>query len=316
MRFKAAFLLLSVVLTSQVYGQSAQATNNALMRTFMLATNFGTGTTFSIDIDNREYWVTAKHMFTGVKTGPAGTFTTKTVQANILSQAGEGEEGHDLHWIPTTFTTIDPGKDIDIIVLVPDHALLSDIAYKLASENASVPMGGDCEFLGYPYPFNGWKAQFSDGKQPEKLTAVWLPYIKHCTVSGRINEKGMLVWILDGINNHGFSGGPVLTGTGPNQKVFAVISGYYPEPLEVLPEAARGDAHTGFVPPPPPLAGKNHAPPPKQIVEANSGFILAFDLDAAIKAIRATPIGPLLPATTTSPTPSATPAPVNAQQHQ
>lgn len=311
MRFKAAFLLLSMVLTARSYGQSAQATNNALMRTFMIATNFGTGTTFSIDIDSREYWLTAKHMFTGVETGPAGVFTTKTVHANILSQAGEGEEGHDLHWIPVAFTTIDPGKDIDILVLVPEHPLLASLPFNLAAENASVPLGGDCEFLGYPYPFgSGWKAQFSDHKQPETVSAVWLPYIKHCTVSGRINEKGLLIWVLDGINNHGFSGGPVLTGTGPNQKVFAVISGYYTEPLEVLPEAAR-NAQTGFVPPPPPLPGD--APPqhPKQVVNANSGFIVSFDLDAVIKAIRANPIGPLLPAAT----PSVAPAPPSPQQH-
>jgi hypothetical protein len=46
------------------------------------------------------------------------------VQANILSQVGDGDEGHDLHWTTETFTVIDPGKDIDILVLVPDHLLL------------------------------------------------------------------------------------------------------------------------------------------------------------------------------------------------
>jgi len=58
----------------------------------MIETNVGRGTTFSIDVDNREYWITAKHMFTGVKTGPAGVFTTKKVLANVLLPAADGDD--------------------------------------------------------------------------------------------------------------------------------------------------------------------------------------------------------------------------------
>jgi hypothetical protein len=35
------------------------------------------------------------------------------------------------------------------------------------------------------------------------------------------------MWILDGINNRGFSGGPVIMGTGADIKFVAVISGHY-----------------------------------------------------------------------------------------
>ena len=55
----------------------AQPTNNLLTRVLMVESGFGRGTIFSLDVDQREYWITAKHMFTGVKTGPAGVFTTK-----------------------------------------------------------------------------------------------------------------------------------------------------------------------------------------------------------------------------------------------
>jgi hypothetical protein len=113
----------------------------------------GRATTFSIDVDNREYWITAKHVFTGVKTGPAGVFTTKRVQANILSQTGNGDEGHDQHWMPMAFTVIDPGKDIDILVLVPDQLLLVGMSrdFNLKTGSEGVSLGGDCEFLGFPY---------------------------------------------------------------------------------------------------------------------------------------------------------------------
>ena len=236
MRFKALLLLSTIMFFScRSLGQSAQVTFNALLRTFMIETNFGRGTTFSIDVDNREYWVTAKHMFTGIKTGSAGAFTTKTVQANILSQIGVGDEGHDQHWMTETFTVIDPGKDIDILILVPDHLLLGvGRDFNLNAGDEGVGLGGDCEFLGFPYG-GGWKTQYSDEKHPDTTTWLWLPYIKHCTPSARLQEKGLPIWVLDGINNEGFSGGPVLYGTGQKSEGLRRNFGVPPGALGSLP---------------------------------------------------------------------------------
>ena len=88
-------------------------------------------------------------------------------------------------------------------------------------------LGSECSFLGFPHG-EGWKASFDNG------VSTWLPYVKHCFVSAMtgIDTKA---WILDGINNPGFSGGPVLTGTGSDQKIFAVVSGYETELADVLP---------------------------------------------------------------------------------
>ena len=267
-------------------GQSAQATNGALYRTFMIQTAIERGTTFSIDVDNREYWITAKHLFTGIKTGPAGVFTPKTVTVAFLAQLGEGEEGHDQHWLTENFTVIDPGKDIDILALVPSHTLLDcPIGFTLNSDAGGVGFGADCEFLGFPYG-GGWKAHLDTGKW------VWLPYIKHCTVSAQINAD-VKFWVLDGINNEGFSGGPVLFGTGASQKVFAVIAGFHQEALEVLPAQSPNGGTTGSVPNPPELPGGQTNSSMKQVVNANSGFIIAFDIQPAISAIRSNPTGPL-----------------------
>jgi hypothetical protein len=296
MRFKV-LLLLSVIMffSCRSLGQSAQVTNGPLFHAFLIETSFGRGTTFSIDVDNREYWITAKHIFTGVKSGPAGVFTTKTVQANILSQIGEGDEGHELHWMPETFTVIDPGKDIDILVLVPGHLLIDyGLDFNLTAGAEGIGFGGDCEFLGFPYG-GGWKAQWMDSKRPGIKTWMWLPYVKHCTISALLQDHGFGIWVLDGINNEGFSGGPVLYGTGPNQKVFAVISGFHQEPLEVLPAPPPGHEQTSSIPASPRLPGNNSNEPEKKIVEANSGFILAFGIEPAIKAIQGNPIGPLRP---------------------
>src|SRR5205823_4758735 len=88
-------------------------------------------------------------------------------------------------------------------------------------------LGGDCEFLGFPKVVGGtWQAAFEGGK------TYWMPFIKHCNISAGTTE-GLKLIFLDGINNEGFSGGPVIWQTGAQQKIIGVISGYYAEPAEV-----------------------------------------------------------------------------------
>jgi hypothetical protein len=226
-----ALLLFSLTFLSSS-GQSARPTGDALTRTMLIQTALGRGTVFSIDVDNREYWITAKHMFTGERQ-PVGEMNDHTVSVAILNPGHESQE-----WLPETFTVIDPGKDIDIVVLAPEKPLLLTPLH-LNPEDGGIPIGGVCTFLGFPYG-GGWKTlmQGQDGSSQ----AEWFPYIKHCTVSGQLHDDasplqknaGGTIWILDGINNEGFSGGPVLMNTGPQQEVFAVISGYRTEPTEVL----------------------------------------------------------------------------------
>ena len=65
---------------------------------------------------------------------------------------------------------------------------------------AGVGFGAECEFLGFSYG-GGWKAQMNKGW-------VWLPYFNLCTVSALVTESDIKIWVLDGINNEGFSGAP------------------------------------------------------------------------------------------------------------
>ena len=149
--------------------------------------------------------------------------------------------------------------------------------------------------MGYPYG-GGWKSttpiySIKGGlKSPAPAGWFWSPFAKHCTLSGSISQNGITVLVLDGIDNLGFSGGPVVVGKGTSLQVFAVISSYHAEPLEVLPAPDHTQAYISPVPPP--LPGQRSSP--KQVVESNSGLILAYDITSAIKAIHANPIGPLL----------------------
>jgi hypothetical protein len=127
-------------------------------------------------------------------------------------------------------------------------------------------LGGECEFLGFPFG-GAWRATFANN------VAMWMPFVKHCAVSALVIEDPR-IWILDGTNNVGFSGGPVIFGTGPQLKILGVISAYRTEPVDVIPSAPTSVQ-------------------PNVQVKVNSGFFLAFDIRYAIEAIHKHSVGPL-----------------------
>jgi hypothetical protein len=260
----------------------AQPTAGLFTRVLMVESPSGRGTIFSLDVDQREYWITAKHVLNGAQHPPYGSIKTKSERLRILNPSLQGEQ-----WLTVNFSVLDPGEDIDIVVLAPPYLLLDHPLASVTPSSDDVLLGGNCEFLGFPYG-GGWRITAANG------ATTWMPYVKHCFVSG-LASQGHKVWILDGINNSGFSGGPVAYLTGPQQRIFGVVSGYLTEPTDVITSPLQK------------LAPPKRAPPPqrkgpqvkvrtdgaKQTVNVNSGFIIAFDIHFAIDAIHKNPIGPL-----------------------
>jgi hypothetical protein len=230
----------------------------------MVESKHGRGSIFSIDVDQREYWITARHILTGARRPPYGAITEKEVSLRILNT--DATTSNELQWVQVNFSVIDPGReDIDVVALAAPNPILNDPLPTMIADSGGASFGGDCAFLGFAYG-GGWRAETADGEK------TWMPFVKHCTISA--NDKGKRMWVLDGINNEGFSGGPVIFGTGVQQKILGVISGYHTEPAEVI--------YSITVP-----------PPPRASVELNSGFIIAYDVVHAINAIRKNPIGPV-----------------------
>ncbi len=236
----------------------AQPTVNILQRVCMIETIHARGTMFSIDIEEREYWITARHLFTGAKSTPFGVISEKQVDVRILNPAGSGQE-----WITRKFSVLQPDADVDIVVLAAEKPLLGNAPPSPIASSDGLTFGGSCEFLGFPYG-GGWKARTGSGDEH------WFPFVKRCSVSA--HDRSSRLWILDGINNAGFSGGPVIAGTNDKLRVVAVVSGYRLEPLAV----SRRDGGAGS----------------PDIVSVNAGFIYAYDIDHAIQLIRRHPIGP------------------------
>src|SRR5579862_9018486 len=154
--------------------QSARVTTGILYRVFMVESSFGRGSIFSIDVDGREYWITAKHILTGAHHPPYGTVLSNAATLKLLSALSPTEQ-----WIPETFSVLDPGQNIDIVVLAAASPIVGKGNWIPPADSTGAPLGGDCEFLGFPFG-GGWWAKFAQGQ------SAWLPYIKHCTISASI----------------------------------------------------------------------------------------------------------------------------------
>jgi hypothetical protein len=113
-------------------------------------------------------------------------------------------------------------------------------------------------FLGYPW---GFETRYED--QPEGR----VPFIKSGVMSALVTEGGVKHLYLDGHNNPGFSGGPVVfnkEGDSRQPHFCGVIAGYPAEPQEVY----KGDKLD-----------------PDLIAMANSGIVVATDIEHVAKAI-------------------------------
>jgi len=264
-------LLLFPVYISMAVAQSAP-TRNVLTRITIIQSEHGYGTAFSIDVDQREYWITAKHILTGAKHPPYGSITAKTATVRLLDSTSQQER-----WLTAHFSVLDAGKDVDIVVLASSAPLLQNPLPSVKTTIEGTTLGDDCEFLGFPSATgSAWPINLGDG------SPYFMPFVKHCFVSS-LPLPGSPVFILDGVNNPGFSGGPVIYRTGPSQQIIGVISGIVTEPAQVIPSLGGSKS----------VSKAKHAP--KARIDANTGFIVAYTIDTALDTIRKEPIGPLRP---------------------
>lgn len=216
-------------------------TSNVIHRVFRIKYGKATGTAFTVDVDGKQYLVTAKHIVDDV----SGNATL-----GILSNT---------EWIPLTTQLVGHADgEIDITVLAANRRL-TPANLPMEASSDGLTYGQDVFFLGFPYGIQG-KVIFGDDGYP-------LPLVKKALVSSLDRS----VFLLDGHNNPGFSGGPVVfasPGTYQN-KVAAVISGYLPWEEPVFASGQKT-----------PL-----------VYQANTGIIVSYSIHHAVGLIRSNPIG-------------------------
>lgn len=229
-------------------------TANVLLRVFPVRIGDRVGTGFTIDIDRRQYLVTAKHLLEGE--------LPSFVEVRIDE------------WISIPATLVGMGKEKeDVMVLATDRRLSED--FPVVQGIAGMALGQSVRFLGYfpgvhTSPLPGYKTRSS-------------PLVMGGVVSGLHFDHdvgvGASIWI-DGHNNRGFSGGPVVfqpmtanTLEECRWRIAGVITGFVEAPVEV--ETATG-VDTGTVAMG--NAGLLHAAPiriVRDLIEKNPmGFVL------------------------------------------
>jgi len=216
-------------------------TSNVIHRVFRIQWGTGQGTAFAIDIDAKQYLVTARHVVSDFP-GQAAI--------SVFSNSA---------WVELPVQLVGHAKgDVDISVLAPSR-LLTPPELALEPMSKGVVYGQDVYFLGFPYDFLGKYVFGQDG---------WpLPFVKKATVS----LFDGAVFLLDGHNNPGFSGGPVVfvQSAGDPFRVAAVVSGYQ----AVAQPVYAGHEETALT------------------YDYNTGIIVTHAINGALELIERNPIG-------------------------
>lgn len=230
---------------------SQTPTSNVLFRILRIRTPTATGSAFTIEVDGKQYLITARHLLEG------------------FGREGEVELWMEGRWHRLRAHAIYPSREVvDIVAL--DLGRPVTIAFPLEPSSGGLTLGQQVYFLGYP---DGLGSSVS---VPVPPGFGEIPFLKSGIVSAlddRDPEASVLY--LDGHNNPGFSGGPIVFWHAPSGsfRVAGVVRGYRNEALPVLkrnklddPEAkAYNDLYT----------------------RANSGIVIGYDILHIIQAIRA-----------------------------
>lgn len=267
-------LTLLPLLFSTVPGAHAQLPSNVFRRVLMIQAGESAGTGFTIDVDGRQYLITAKHVVSSLK--PEDT---------ILVRKGDD-------WDRVTVKIFRCDDPIDIAVLVPPSQLT--VSFPLEPTMTGLRYGQDMYFAGFPYGL-----LFMDGKNVNGLYPI--PFLKKAIMSASTNVNGAKVIFLDGHNNPGFSGGPIVYRDLDRRdfvyKVAGVVSAYRPElipvvtPEEIEPgEDTTREEEWRIV-----RLKSGHLVRLKdtdQMVPTNSGIVIGYSITHAVELIRKHPIGP------------------------
>jgi Trypsin-like peptidase domain len=203
--------------------------SEAYERVLEIETALGSGTAFTISEGGAQYLVTAKHLL------PEGDLhpTVKLSNRFIAEQLG-GPVEHRCELLPIT-----PDR-ADVAVAPLPSPLTPDLT--LEARTDGLVFSQTVWFLGFPYGL-AMEMDRAGGR---------LAFVKRGIISAAAWVEDVHVLYLDGLNNPGFSGGPVVGYHQQSQTmcVFGVVSGYRFEHQPVFvgtQEVGTAQANTGIV---------------------------------------------------------------------
>ena len=166
------------------------------------------GTAFSLDVDGRQYLISARHV--------VGEQDNTILKFYINKQ-----------WLDLSTNLVGVGRgEIDITVLAPSVRLSEDIELE---PSLKLILGQDVYFAGFPLKMHANAGELMYGRP--------MPFVKKGTLSaGWDPDDSVKRLYIDAINNEGFSGGPLIFhehDTG-KLKIAAIVSKYKTEDEPVL----------------------------------------------------------------------------------
>ncbi len=216
-----------------------------LQRTYRIKYGKTEGTCFAVDYDRHQYVVTAAHILGGI-----------AAEDRVLIF-------HEKTWKGLTVRTVgtaDPAADVAVLAASVQLAP----AHRIAADSRGVQLSQDVYFLGFPY---GLYLTVGDINHDFPLALIK----KGIVSSLEFDRAGVRALLIDGHNNPGFSGGPVVfyPNGKKNLRVAGVVSGYKVEWGNVFQQ--------GQVVP--------------LTVQQNTGIVVAYSIQYALNLIEANPVG-------------------------
>ena len=211
-----------------------------LQRTMLIKVGSVEGTAFSIDYEGKLYLVTAKHVVSGL------------AESNATIQMRRGDRWKEVHTVKTLFPT---SSDVDIAVFETSEWIKQPFQVAAMGGKEGPTFGQQVWFLGSPW---GIHTRVSNGEAP---------FIKSGTMSAiDATDTNAVVLYIDGFNNPGFSGGPILYWDFRKHayRLCGVVKGYRADTAKVLVNGQQVD--TAFL--------------------VNSGILVGYSIEHAIQAIR------------------------------
>jgi hypothetical protein len=211
-----------------------------LERTIFIKTPNGTGTAFKVDYQGKVYLVTARHLVAGLPI------------ARATIQVRQAEEWKDLHTVRTLFPV---SADADIAVFETKERIAEPFRIPMEGETGGVTFGQQVWFLGFPFEGLGTRVGNS-----------MLPFIKRGTMSATDSTNlNAVVFYVDGFNNPGFSGGPILYWdfTGREYRIIGVVKGYREDTAKTIVNGVHVNTQ----------------------LLVNSGILIGYSIKHAIQAI-------------------------------
>jgi hypothetical protein len=149
--------------------------------------------------------------------------------------------------------------DVDIALFETEEKIARPFQIAASTQDDSVTLGQQVWFLGYP---------FGDTALTSRAENQILPFVKRGTISAINGSKpDAVVMYIDGFNNPGFSGGPIIYWefTKHAYRILGVVQGFRSDTAKLLVNGQQLDTN----------------------VIVNSGILTAYSIKHAINAIEA-----------------------------